>query len=138
MSILSKIENGIKTLAHKAEDALKLFIKDEPKIEAIAATAIATSAPFVIAIAGVVTADPAVSAEAAIIIAAVQSKLAAAQVIITTLGTATSAKTLLQSVVDELKDLLALVGIKNPALTAKISEDVDKLVAGLEVIIAAV
>lgn len=137
MSILSKIENGVKTLAHKAEDALKLFVKDEPKIEAIAATAIATSAPFVIAIAGVVTADPAVSAEAAVIVAAIQSKLAAAQVIITTVGSASSAKTILQSVVDELSDLLALVDIKNPALTSKISDDVNKISAGLQVIIAA-
>lgn len=137
MSILSKIENGIKTIAHDAEAALKLFVKDEPRIEAIAATAIATTAPFVIAIAGVVTTDPAVSVEAAVIISAVQSKLAAAQVIITTLGNASGAKTVLQSVVDELSDLLALVNIKNPALTAKISDDVNKIVAGLQVIVAA-
>jgi hypothetical protein len=137
MSILSKIENGVKTLAHEAEDALKLFVKDEPKIEAVASTTLLTVGPFVAAIA-LVTAGAPEAAAVAVILAAISSKLAAAQVVITSLNSASSAKTLLQSVVADLAQILAVVGVKNPALASTVTADVQKIAAALQVIIAAI
>lgn len=137
MSILSKIENGAKTLAHEAEDALKLFVKDEPKIEAIAATTLKTVSPIVVAIAGVVTANPLVAAEAASVLANISSTLAAAQVVIVSLSSASSAKSLLTLVQSDLQQILAIVGVKDPALKATVTADVNKVSVALQVILAA-
>lgn len=137
-SILSKIENGAKTLAHDAEDALKLFVKDEPKIEAVAATTLATVSPLVVAVAAVATANPAVAAATAAILSAISSKLAAAQVVIVSLGSATSAKSLLQLVQADLSQLLAVIGVKDPAVASAISADVNKISEALSVIVAAI
>ena len=138
MSILGKIENGVKTLAHEAEDALKLFVKDEPKIEAIAATTLKTVSPLVIAVTAVLTANPAVATAVSGVLASVQSSLAAAQVVVVSLSSATSAKSLLQGIVTDLQQILTIVGVKDPALTATITADVNKIVLALQVVIAAV
>jgi len=138
MSILSKVENGVKTLAHDAEDALKLFVKDEPKIEAVAATTLKAAAPLVIATLGIVTANPAVAAAAAATIADIQTSLAAAQVVVVSLSSATSAKSLLQGIVANLQQILTIVAVKDPGLTATITADVNKVVLALQVVIAAV
>ena len=138
MSILGKIENGVKTLAHEAEDALKLFVKDEPKIEAIAATTLKTVSPLVIAVTAVLTANPAVATAVSGVLASVQSSLAAAQVVVVSLSSATSAKSLLQGVVADLQQILTIVGVKDPALTATITADVNKIVLALQVVIAAI
>ena len=138
MSILGKIENGVKTLAHEAEDALKLFVKDEPKIEAIAATTLKTVSPLVIAVTAVLTANPAVATAVSGVLASVQSSLAAAQVVVVSLSSATSAKSLLQGIVTDLQQILTIVGMKDPALTATITADVNKIVLALQVVIAAV
>ena len=137
MSILSKVENGVKTLAHDAEDALKLFVKDEPKIEAVAATTLATVSPLVVAVAAVATGNAAVATATAAILAAISSKLAAAQVVIVSLSSASSAKSLLTLVQADLAQLLAVVGVKDPAVTASITADVNKISAALAVILAA-
>lgn len=137
MSILSKVENGVKTLAHEAESALSVFVKDEPKIEQVVVTTITTVGPFVIAIVGVVTANPEAAAASAAIISSIESKLAAAQVVVASLGTAASAKGLLTLVVADLQQLLAVVGVKNPALTATITADVNKVTSALQIILAA-
>ena len=137
MSILSKVENGVKTLAHDAEDALKLFVKDEPKIEAVAATTIATVSPLVVAIAAIATGNAAVATATAAIISAIQSKLAAAQVVIVSLSSASSAKSLLTLVQSDLAQLLAVVGVKDPSLTTTITADVNKISAAIAVILAA-
>jgi hypothetical protein len=137
MSILGKIENGIKTLAHESEDALKLFVKDEPKIEAVTSTTLLAVSPFVAAVALAVAGAPEAAAVAAIL-AAVSSKLAAAQVVITSLNSAASAKGLLQSVVADLAQILAVVGVKSPTLTLTITNDVNKISAALQIIIAAI
>jgi hypothetical protein len=138
MSILSKIENGVKTLAHEAEDALKLFVKDEPKIEAIAATTLKAVSPLVIAVTAVLTANPAVATAVSGVLASVQSSLAAAQTVVVSLSSATSAKSLLQGIVTDLQQILTIVGVKDPALTATITADVNKIVLALQVVIAAV
>ena len=137
MSILSKVENGVKTLAHDAEDALKLFVKDEPKIEAVAATTLATISPLVVAVAAVATGNAATAAATAAILAAISSKLAAAQVVIVSLSSASSAKSLLTLVQSDLAQLLAVVGVKDPSLTATITADVNKMSAAIAVILAA-
>ena len=138
MSILSKVENGLKTLAHEAEDALALFVKDEPKIEAIAATTLKTVAPIVIATVAVISANPVLAAATASTIGSIETSLAAAQVVVVSLSSATSAKTLLQSIVADLQQILVIVGVKDPALTATITADVNKIVLALQVVIAAV
>jgi hypothetical protein len=137
MSILSKVENGVKTLAHDAEAALALFIKDEPKIEAVAATTISAVAPLVVAVAAVATGNAAVAAATAAVLASIQSKLAAAQVVIVSLSSATSAKSLLVSVQADLTSFLAIVGVKDPSLTATVTADVNKIAEALSVIVAA-
>ena len=137
MSILSKVENGVKTLAHDAEDALKLFVKDEPKIEAVAATTLSTVAPLVVAVAGIASGNAAVAVATAAIITSIQSKLAAAQVVIVSLGSAASAKQLLTLLQADLAQLLAVVGVKDPSLTATITADVNRISAALAVILAA-
>jgi hypothetical protein len=137
MSILSKIENGAKTLAHDAESALALFVKDEPKIEAIAATTISTVAPLVVAVVAVATGNAVAAAATAAVLASIQSKLAAAQVVIVSLSSATSAKSLLVSVQADLSSFLAIVGVKDPSVTAAVTADVNKIAAALSVIIAA-
>ena len=138
MSILSKVENGVKTLAHEAETALALFVKDEPKIEAIAATTLKTVSPLVVAVTAVLTANPAVATAVAAALASAQSSLAAAQVVVVSLSSAVSAKSLLQGVVTDLQSILTIVGVKDPALTATITADVNKIVLALQVVIAAV
>ena len=137
MSILSKVENGVKTLAHDAEDAVALFVKDEPKIEAVVATTLATFSPLVVAVTAVVTASPAAAAAAAAILSSISTKLAAAQVIVVSLSSAASAKSLLTLVQADLAQLVALVGVKDPATLAKINADVAKLASALTVVLAA-
>jgi hypothetical protein len=137
MSLLSKVENGVKTLAHDAEDAVKLFVKDEPKIEAVVATTLSTISPLVIAVTGIVTASPAAAVAAAAILSSISTKLAAAQVIVVSLSSAASAKSLLVLVQADLGQLTALVGVKDPAALAAINADVAKVVSALTVIVAA-
>jgi hypothetical protein len=43
----------------------------------------------------------------------------------------------LQSVVTNLQSILAVAGIKDPATVSIVTADVDKVVAGLQIIIAA-
>jgi hypothetical protein len=138
MSILGKIENGVKTLAHDAEAALALFVKDEPKIEAVAAATLKTVSPLVIAVVGVVSANPVLATATAATLSSIQTSLAAAQVVVVSLSSATSAKSLLQGIVSDLQTILTIVGVKDPALTATITSDVNKIVLALQVVIAAV
>ncbi len=137
MSILSKIEGGVKTLAHDVEAALTEFKKDEPKIESIAAATLSTVGPLVIAVTAAAAGGPAAAATA-VILTNVQNRLAAAQVVISSLSSATSAKTLLTLVVADLQSLLSVAGIKNGATGVTITEDVDKIVAALQIVIAAI
>lgn len=138
MSILSKVENGLKTIAHDAEDALKLFVKDEPKIEAVVATTLKAVSPLVVATLAIVTANPAVGIETAAIVSDIQTSLAAAQVIVVSLSSATSAKNLLTLIDSDLQAILAVVKVKDPALTATITTDVTKVTSALAVILAAI
>jgi hypothetical protein len=136
-SILSKVENGAKTLAHDAESALALFVKDEPKIEAIAATTLKSVSPLIVAVVGVVTANPVLATATAATLASIQTSLAAAQVVIVSLSSATSSKSLLQGILADLQSILTIVGVKDPALNATITADVNKIAEALTVILAA-
>jgi len=92
----------------------------------------------VIATLGIVTANPAVAVAAAATIADIQTSLAAAQVVVVSLSSATSAKSLLQGIVANLQQILTIVAVKDPGLTATITADVNKVVLALQVVIAAV
>jgi hypothetical protein len=92
----------------------------------------------VVAVVAVITANPAVATAAASTLASIQSSLAAAQVVIVSLSSAASAKSLLQAVVTDLQSILTIVGVKDPALTATITADVNKIVLALQVVVAAI
>jgi hypothetical protein len=116
---------------------LALFVKDEPKIEAIAATTLKSVSPLIVAVVGVVTANPVLATATAATLASIQTSLAAAQVVIVSLSSATSSKSLLQGILADLQSVLTIVGVKDPALNATITADVNKIAEALTVILAA-
>jgi hypothetical protein len=137
LSIFSTIDKDAKTFAGKFETAYKKLWAVEPKIEETIVTVISTVAPEVVAIAAISAGAPGATAAAAII-AEIKADLATVQVVVTASGVANpSVKSTLQAVVANLGSILAVSGIKDPALVATVTKDVDSVVAGLQVVIAA-
>ena len=79
------------------------------------------------------------AAAANAIITQVKTGLAAVQAALNSAGagSTTSAKTVLQAVVTNLQSLLSVADIKDPATVAAVTKDVDEVIAGLQVAIAA-
>lgn len=139
MSLFSKIEGEVKTIAHDAEAILqKLFIA-EPKIEAITITTISAVAPIVVAIAAVTGNEPEAAAITAIV-TVVKSDLATVQLVLNAAGAGTAnvtVKSTLTAINSNLAQLLTAGMVKNPATLATITKDVQSITAALDVIIAA-
>lgn len=136
MSIFSIIDKDVKSVAAKIEVAYKALFADEPKIEAIAVQVIATVAPEVVAIAAVVGGAPEAAATTGII-SAIKTGLAAAQVAFNQAGQNQTAKGFLQAVVANLQSILTVSGIKDATTVATLTKDIDGVVEGLQVVIAA-
>jgi hypothetical protein len=137
MSIFSTIDKDFKTVASKFESAYKKLWAAEPKIEQTIVAVISTVAPEVVAIAAISAGAPGAAAAAAII-SEIKADLATVQVVVNASGVANpSVKSTLQAVVANLGLILAAADIKDPIVVATVTKDVDSVVAGLQVVIAA-
>jgi hypothetical protein len=136
MSIFSTIDKDAKTIAGKFEAAYKKLWAAEPKVEATIAVVITTLTPEILAVASIAAGAPGATAANAII-AEVKTDLALVQVVLSGAGATPTVKSTLQSVVTNLQSILAVAGIKDPATVSIVTADVDKVVAGLQIIIAA-
>jgi hypothetical protein len=137
LSIFSTIDKDLKTAAGKFEAAYKKLWAAEPKIEQTIVTVISTLAPEVVAIAAITAGAPGATAANAII-EEIKADLATVQVVVVASGVANpTLKSTLQAVVSNLGSILAAADVKDPALVATVTKDVDSIVAGLQVVIAA-
>lgn len=138
MSIFSTIDKDAKSAFTKFEAEFKKLWAAEPKVEATVVSIITEVAPEIVAVAAVVGGAADATAANAIIgqvktgLAAVQAALNAAGA-----GASTNVKTVLQSVVTNLQGLLAVAGIKDATTLATVTKDVDEIIAGLQIAIAA-
>jgi hypothetical protein len=90
-----------------------------------------------VAIAAITAGAPGATAANAII-EEIKADLATVQVVVVASGVANpTLKSTLQAVVSNLGSILAAADVKDPALVATVTKDVDSIVAGLQVVIAA-
>jgi hypothetical protein len=137
MSIFTVIDKDAKAVVSKIGAAFKKLWSEEPKVEAVASQIISGIAPTIVAVASVVSGAPG-GAAAGAIISEVKVGLAAVQAALNSAGAgaATSASTVLNALVTNLNSLLAVADIKDAAVVATVSKDVDEIVAGLQILIA--
>ena len=139
MSVFTKVEGEVKTLAHEAETVLQKLFVAEPKVEQVAVTTINVVAPLVVGIAAVTGSEPEAAAITAVV-SLVKSDLAAVQITLNQAGAGTpnvTVKSLLAAVNANLASLLTAGMIKDATTLATVTKDVQTISAALDVLISA-